>query len=264
MRQGYFKQHLALKFPATLGGDFSGLVAALGEGVSNLKIGDAVYGRANVLAGGSFAEFTLAGVEALAYKPKKASHFQAAALPLAGLSAYQVIFDKIGLKAEQKILIHGAAGGIGSIAVQIAKYIGARVAATTGPNDINYVKDLGADVVIDYQSQNFAEVIKDYDAVFDNIGGEVYQKSFAVLKAGGIIVSMLEQPNTELMAKYGVQAKSQFTQPSSQHLAKLAELVDQGIIEITIDKVFSLDQAADALAYLEESHSRGKVVLQIK
>jgi len=170
----------------------------------------------------------------------------------------------MNLKSGQKILIHGGAGGIGSYAVQLAKYLGAYIAATAGPDDLDYVKNLGADVVIDYKNQSFTELIKDYDAVFDTVGGETYQKSFTVLKRGGVIVSMLEQPDQELMAQYGVNAIVQFSQAKTKDLVKLAELFNQGVIKVTIDKTFSLDQAADALSYLEKNHTRGKVVLQIK
>ena len=266
VRAGHWQAKMPLSFPATLGGDFSGVVAEVSEGVSDFKKGDEVYGQASLFSGGSgaFAEFALVTAKNIALKPKKLSHLEAAAIPLAGISAYQVIVGHMNLKSGQKILIHGGAGGIGSYAVQLAKYLGAYIAATAGPDDLDYVKNLGADVVIDYKNQSFTELIKDYDAVFDTVGGETYQKSFTVLKRGGVIVSMLEQPDQELMAQYGVNAIVQFSQAKTKDLVKLAELFNQGVIKVTIDKTFSLDQAADALSYLEKNHTRGKVVLQIK
>ncbi|OGY43075.1 MAG: hypothetical protein A2729_03865 [Candidatus Buchananbacteria bacterium RIFCSPHIGHO2_01_FULL_39_14] len=266
VRVGYWQEKMPLQFPATLGGDFSGVILEVGEGVSDFKKGDEVYGQASLFSGGSgaFAEMALADAKHIALKPKKVNWLQAAALPLAAVSAYQALIDHMNLSSGQKILLHGGAGGIGSFAIQLAKHLGADVATTAGANDLEYVKSLGAKIIIDYQKQSFTELIKDYDAVFDTVGGETYKKSFAILRKGGIIVSMLESPNQELMNKYGVKAISQFTRATSEFLSKLAELVDRGAIKVMIDKVFSLDQAGDALDYLEKSHTRGKVALQVK
>src|SRR3989344_1661696 len=199
VRAGHWQAKMPLSFPATLGGDFSGVVAEVSEGVSDFKKGDEVYGQASLFSGGSgaFAEFALVTAKNIALKPKKLSHLEAAAIPLAGISAYQGIVGHMNLKSGQKILIHGGAGGIGTIAIQLAKYLGAFVAATASTQDLDYIKNLGADVIIDYQKQNFTDLISYYDAVFDTVGGETYQKSFMVLKRGGVIVSMLEQPNED-------------------------------------------------------------------
>src|SRR6187200_2221906 len=148
---------------------------------------------------GLFAEMALANTESIAYKPNKLSHVEAAALPLVGVSAWRALTENIGLSKGQRILIHGGAGGIGSIGIQLAKNLGAHVATTVSANDKQFVQELGADVVIDYKSQNFEDLLHDYDSVFDTVGGETYKRSFKVLKKGGIIISMLEQPNSELM-----------------------------------------------------------------
>ncbi|MFN7990847.1 MAG: zinc-binding dehydrogenase [Candidatus Micrarchaeia archaeon] len=169
----------------------------------------------------------------------------------------------MGIKKGQKILIHGAAGGIGTAAVQIAKYLGAYVAATAGERDLEFVKALGADVVIDYKNQRFDEMLKDYDAAYDTVGGDTYVRSFKVVKRGGIIVSMLEQMRPEL-ERFGVKAIAQGTQINTERLAKLAELVEKKILKPQIDKVFPLDKAGEAMAYQQTGHPRGKVVLKVR
>jgi NADPH:quinone reductase-like Zn-dependent oxidoreductase len=274
IREGYMQQMIPLQFPSILGMDFSGVIKELGEEgeesvSSDFKQGDEVYGQAGVTKGGSgaFAEFALANAQSIAYKPKRLNHVQAAALPLVGVSAWQALVENIGLSKDQKILIHGGAGGIGSIAIQLAKNLGAYVATTVNIDDKQFVESLGADEVIDYKTQAFEDLIHDFDAVFDTIGGETYSRSFKVLKkgGGGIIVSMLEQPNAELMERYGVKAISQFTQVNRERLTKLAQWVDQNNnIKVNVEKTFSLDEAAQALDYLKDIHPRGKVVLAIQ
>jgi alcohol dehydrogenase len=265
VRAGFMKDFIPLKFPATLGGDFAGIVAELGEGVNNIKTGDEVYGQANAVGGqGSFAEFTPVLATQVALKPKNVDFVSAAAIPLAGTSAYQALVEHANLKSGQKILIHGGAGGIGSIAIQIAKHLGAYVATTAAAEDTEFAKSLGADEVFDYKTQKFEELLKDYDVVFDTVGGETTKKSYQVLKSGGVMVSMLEQPNEELINRYGVKFISQQTKPTSEKLTKLAEMVEQGVLKVNIDKAFPLEQAGEALGYLQESHPKGKVVIKVK
>ncbi len=268
IREGYMQQMIPLQFPSTLGMDFSGIIKQVGEGVSpsDFKQDDEVYGQAGVTNGGSgaFAEVALANVESIAHKPNRLSHVEAAALPLVGVSAWQALIENIGLSKDQKILIHGGAGGIGSIAIQLAKKLDAYVATTASTNDKQFVEMLGADEVIDYKTQTFEDMIHDYDAVFDTVGGETYARSFRVLTKDGIIVSMLEQPNSELMRQFGVKAIFQFTQVNRERLTKLAELVDQkNNIDIHVDKTFPLDEAGKALDYQKNAHPRGKIVLAI-
>lgn len=266
IREGYMQKMVPLKFPVTLGGDFSGIVTEVGEGVSNFKPGDEVYGQAIMVGGGSgsFAEFVSAKVESVAPKPKSITQTEAAALPLAGVSALQALTEHTNLSKGQKILIHGGAGGIGSMAIQLAKHLGAYVATTARATDAAYVKELGADKVIDYEKQSFEDVVHGHDAVFDTVGGETYTRSFKVLKKGGTIVSMTEPPNTELTEKHEVKAIAQGTRVTTERLSKLAELVDQGAITIHVGKTFPLDQAGEALAYLQAGKARGKVVIEIK
>jgi len=264
IRAGYLKEMMPLKFPATLGVDFSGVVANVGKNVSDFKLGDEVYGMANAASGGSFAEYTAVPATSLAHKPAAASHTEAAALPLAGLSAWQALKDQAKLAADQKILIHGGAGGIGTIAVQLAKHIGAYVATTVHADDKEYATALGADAVIDYEHEKFEDSVSNYDVVFDTVGGEVFNRSFAVLKKGGVIVSMVEQPNEELAKEHGVTALGQFTQPNSSQLSQIAQWVDSGKVKIEIEHEFPLDEGGEALEYLKRDHRRGKVVITIK
>jgi alcohol dehydrogenase len=265
IREGGLQQLVSLQFPSTLGVDFSGVIKQIGEGISpsDFKQGDEVYGQAGVINGGSgaFAEMALANTESIANKPKRLSHAEAAGLPLVGVSAWQALVENIGLSKGQKILIHGGAGGIGSIAIQLAKYLGADVATTVSINDKQFVQELGADQVIDYKTQTFEDTLHDYDAVFDTVGGETYRRSFKVLKKGGVIVSMLEQPNSELMSQYGIKAIFQFTQVDRERLTKLAQWADQNNIRVNVEKTFSLDEAGKALDYQKDVHPRGKVVL---
>jgi alcohol dehydrogenase len=266
LREGFFKQMVPLQFPTTLGMDFSGVIEKVGASTSSdLKQGDEVYGQAGVMAGGSgaFAEMALAKVDKIAHKPKTQSHEQAAGLPLVGVSAWQALVETIGLGKGQKILIHGGAGGIGSISIQLAKHLGAYVATTASTNDIQFVKeDLGADEVIDYKTQTFENVLPhDFNAVFDTVGGETYTRSFKVLKRGGNIVSMLEQPVQELMDKFGVKAVYLFTQANRERLTRLAEWVDQNNVRVNVEKTFPLDEAREALDYQKDVHPRGKIVL---
>jgi NADPH:quinone reductase-like Zn-dependent oxidoreductase len=268
IREGYFQQMTPLQFPSTLGMDFSGIVNQLGEDdmSSDFKEGDEVYGQASVFSGGSgaFAELALANKDSVAHKPKTLNHVEAAALPLVGVSAWQALVEKIGLSKDQKILIHGGAGGIGSIAIQLAKHLGAYAATTVSKNDKEFVQRLGADQVIDYKTEDFEDILHDYDAVFDTVGGDTYKRSFKVLKKGsGIIVSMLEQPNSELMNQYGIKAVFLFSQVNRQRLAKLAQWVDQNNIKVNVEKTFSLDEASKALDYQKDVHPRGKVVLTV-
>ncbi|HZE78486.1 MAG TPA: NADP-dependent oxidoreductase [Nitrososphaeraceae archaeon] len=269
IREGGLQQIIQLQFPSTMGMDFSGVIKQVGKGVSNSEFnqGDEVYGQAGVPNGGSgaFAEMALAKKESIANKPKRLSHAEAAALPLVGVSAWRALAENIALSKGQKILIHGGAGGIGSIAIQLAKHLGAYVATTVSTNDKQFVQELGADQVIDYKTQNFEDMIHDYDAVFDTVGGDTYKRSFKVLKKGsGIIVSMLEQPDPQLMDQHGIRAIFQFTQADSERLTKVAKWVDENKdIRVNIDKTFSLPEAGEALDYQKDVHPRGKVVLTV-
>ncbi len=266
LRAGFAKEYLPLEFPVIMGGDFAGVVEDVGEGVSGYVVGDEVYGQAASYGGGSgaFAEFATAAVGKIVKKPKNVDFIQAASLPLVGVSAVQALEDHIKLKKNQKILIHGGAGGIGSIAIQFAKALGANVATTVSGDDLEYARGLGADEVIDYRKDDFTKKISGYDAVFDTAGGDVTNKSFLVLKKGGVIVSMAGKPSEELAKKFGVVAIGQNTDGNTQKLDHIRGFVEAGKIKPQVAKVFALSDVRDAFTFQEQGHPRGKVVLKVK
>lgn len=266
VRSGNAQKYLPLRFPSTIGGDFAGVISEIGSGVSEFKVGDEVYGQASVANGGSgsFAEFVAANTKNTALKPKSIDFVQAASLPLVGSSVIQALEEHIKLQKGQKILIHGGVGGIGSIAIQVAKYLGAYVTTTVSSESKEFAKKLGADEVIDYKSQHFEELIKNYDAVYDTVGGEITNTSMKVLKNGGILVTMIGQPDEELAKKLDVTVIKQFTNSNTQKLNRLTELIDSGKIITEVDRVFSLDQVKEAFNYFEKGHPKGKVVLTVK
>jgi NADPH:quinone reductase-like Zn-dependent oxidoreductase len=265
VRSGRMADVLPVVFPATQGGDVAGTIAEVGRGVDGFKVGDEVYGQASLFRGGSgsMAEFAQTIPDQIALKPKNIDFNQAAALPLTGVSALQALTEHMNLQTGQKVLIHGGAGGIGTLAIQLAKHLGAYVVTTVAADESEYAKKLGADETVDYTSQKFEEVVGGFDAVYDTVAGETYTRSFSVLKKGGIIVSMLEQPNQELMDKYGVKAIAQQTVITTKKLEELARLVESGIITANVDRVFPLEGASKAFAYRETARPRGKVVISI-
>ena len=266
IREGYFQQMVPLQFPATLGTDFAGVIKELGENASmDFNIGDEVYGQASVLSGGSgsFAELVLTNNDSIGPKPKTLNPIEASSLPLVGVSAWQALVENIGLSRNQKILIHGGAGGIGSVAIQLAKHLGAYVATTVKSEDKEFVRQLGADEIVDYTTQSFEDILQDYDAALDTVGDKTYRKSFKVLKNNGTIVSMLEQPDSNLMKQYGVKAIFQFTETTNERLTKLAQWIDQNNIKVNVEKTFPLAETAKALNYQKDNHPRGKVVITI-
>lgn len=266
VRSGMVKDSMPLTLPATVGENYAGVVKEVGVNVSGFSIGDEVYGRSSALNGssGAFAEVAAANIEGAAKKPKNIDFLEAAALPLVGSSAVQALEDHIKLQKDQKILIHGGAGGIGHIAIQLAKAMGAYVATTVSADDKDFVKELGADEVIDYKTEDFSEILKDFDAVYSTARGDVVEKSFKVLKKGGVLVSMTGQPDENMAKEHGVTAIGQGTKTNTEHLDRVRELVEGGKIAVHIDKVFPFEKAVDAWEYQEKGHPRGKVVIQIK
>lgn len=250
-------------FPVTIGGDFSGIIK---ETTGDFKEGDKVYGQAGFYNGGSgsMAEYVLAPLTTVYAMPKNLSFEEAASLPLAAVSALQALEEHIKLQTGQKILITGGAGGIGSFAIQIAKAIGAYVATTVSPDDVAFAKSLGADEVLDYRTQNVADILSDYDAVFNTAGEKTWDDVIRILKKGGVIVSMNGQPNPQLAQERGITSIGQGTQSSPEKLKRLNELVETGKITPHIDKVFPLLQTREAFVYQETQSPRGKVVVKIR
>ncbi len=263
IRQGYMAKMAPLSFPATLGMDVAGVVVEVGSGVANFKNGDTVFGMAGLLVGasGAFAQYAAVPAGLLARIPAGLDFTEAAALPLAAVSALEVIDEKLKAGKGHKILIHGGAGGVGTIAIQIAKHRGAFVATTVRAEAAEYARELGADKVIDYGKEAFEKALSGYDFVFDNVGGETYRKSFIVLKRGGTIVSMLEQPDAELAAKHGVTALLNMTQVTTARLEAIAELVRNGSVKVHVDRVFPVERVKEAFLAREGGKLRGKIVL---
>jgi len=265
LRLGYMKDMIPLKFPFTVGGDVAGKVTQVGDGVDGFKVGDRVYGQAAGVAGnsGAFAEFAATSAGQLAQAPKGLSWEEMASLPLAGVSAWQAMVEHLQLKRGQTVLIHGGAGGIGSLAVQLAQHLGAKVTATAGAGNLDYVKGLGADEVVDYQSQDVAG-LRDFDAAFDTVGGDEFNKVLRTVKRGGTVVSMGGYSlDKALAAELGVTAIAQGTKVTTAALDKLRELVESGAVKPQVGKMFPLAQTRAAFEALENGSVRGKVVIEV-
>lgn len=263
IRAGHTQGLLPHQFPLILGWDLSGVVVALGAQVSRFKLGDAVYSRPNILRDGSYAEFIAVEETELAFKPKTISHSSAASLPLAGITAWDVLVKTAHIKNGERVLIHAGSGGVGSLAIQLAKACGAYVVATTSCKNIPLVKSLGADQVIDYRTQEFDHIVHEMDIVFDTLGGAVQEQSWKVLKRGGILVSVVAPPAAETAAAHGVRSAFVFIQPDAGVLKELATLVDAGKIRPIIAAEFALEDIAQAHALSESGRADGKIVLQV-
>ena len=265
IRAGYLKGMLPLSLPYTVGNDVSGVVTAVGKDVTSFKVGDAVFARPQSMQSGTFAEFVVVKAVDAAHKPANLSHEQAASLPLVALTAWQALITKGNLQSGQKVLIHAGSGGVGSIAIQLANNVGAFVATTTSSDNVEMVRALGADVVIDYKSQKFEDIVHDYDLVFDTLGGATRERSYAVLKKGGLLVSIIAPADTSGIAeKLGVKSEVFFMSPSGEQLAQIGALAEQGIIKPLIDKTFSLDNAQAAFDYSQSGRAKGKIVVTVK
>ncbi len=264
--EGELKQFMQLPMPFIPGSDVAGVVAEVGKGVDGFRPGDEVYGMVgfNRKGSGSLAEFALADAAAIWEKPANLDFETAAAVPMTGLRAWIVLVKFLQVQPGQKILIHGGAGGIGSFAIQIAKHLGATVATTVSTKDMEFAKELGTDVVIDYTKEDFSKQLSDYDAVFDVVGADTFAKSFEVLKPGGKITTMLWGRRPDLAAKHQVQVVEQGDSATPEAFAELGKLIEQGIVKVHVDKVFPFDQAGSALDYQKHGHPQGKVVVKIQ
>ena len=266
LRSGVMKETFPIQLPFTLGGDIAGVVLEVGKEVSGIAVGDDVYGQAAAVAGnsGALADFVVTNPQQLSKMPSNLDFNQAASLPLVGVSALQALTTHIGLQSGQKLFIHGGAGGIGMVAIQIAKHIGAYVATTASDENLALVKEIGADEVIDYKTTDFSEALTDFDAVFDTVGGEDFNKSLHILKNGGIAVSMAGQADEGLATQRGVQAISQSTHVTTEQLGKLTEFIEAGVVTPHVDTVFPLNDIVKAFESRESSAIKGKIVIQIR
>jgi NADPH:quinone reductase-like Zn-dependent oxidoreductase len=248
-----------------LGWDISGVVEQTGAGVTRFRPGDEVYGMPYFpRAVGAYAEFVVASSRQLAYKPARIDHRHAAALPLAGLTAWQGLVDAAQLEEGQRVLIHGGGGGVGHLAVQIAKARGAHVTATVSRSKRDFVRGLGADEVLDYRAVDFASEVGDLDVVFDLVGGDYGERSLPTLRAGGVLVTPADPMNQHLADKAeeaGVRFAGIMVEPDHVALESLADLVDDGRLRVHLERTFAFDDIAEAHRYLEGGHMTGKVVL---
>ncbi len=263
LRQGFFKDMLPVSFPYIPGSAFAGVVEEIGPGVTAFQKGQAVFGRSNK---GAYAEYTTVSVDILALKPETLSFDEAATLSGGATVAWTALFENGALQAGQRVLIHGAAGGVGSFAVQFARWKGAQVIGTASTANVEFVQSLGAETVIDYASMPFEQVVHDVDLVLDTIGGEILQRSMNVVKPGGTLVSLLEQPSQEKAEARGIRAMRNTVAlpfPSSSLLQTIAQLIDKGHVKVTLARAFPLREASLAHELSQTGHGRGRIVLHI-
>jgi NADPH:quinone reductase-like Zn-dependent oxidoreductase len=262
-RTGYMDSYFHYSFPLIMGTDVSGVIEQVGEGVTDFSIGDSVYTRAGVYKDGANAEYALAYAADVATKPQSLDHIHAAALPHVTLTAWKALFDIAELSEGQTVLIHGAAGGVGHMAVQLAKLRGAKVIGTSSQH-ADFLRELGVDEVIDYSTTAFEDVVSDVDVVLDLVGGDTQQRSWKVLKPGGILISTLQSPSEEDAAAHN--ARRGFVDsapPIGPTLTEVARLVDAGQLKPTVSMVLPLDEVQRAHEMLEGRHTKGKIVLQV-
>lgn len=287
IRNGDLKFILPYRFPLILGNDCSGIVTAIGNKVLKFKVGDEVYTRPDKDRIGTLAQYIVAKESSVAKKPKNISFEEAASIPLVGLTSWQAFRERSSLRSGQRVFIPAGSGGVGTFAIQLAKYFGAYVITNTSTKNVEFVKSLGADEVIDYKAQDFSFVTSDIDLVFDTMGGDTQAKAFAILKRGGTLVSIVGPPTAVFAREFGlgmpmkaiatvlsfwVHLKAAlkgvryvflFMHPDGEVLQKIAKLIEDGAIKPVIDRVFKFENTDEAIAYVESGRARGKVVVSI-
>ncbi|WP_144503708.1 NADP-dependent oxidoreductase [Bacillus mycoides] len=288
IRDGKVKLLLKYKMPLILGNDFSGVIVKVGTKVTQFKVGDEIYARPRKNKIGTFAEYIAIHEDDIALKPKNLTFEEAASIPLIGLTSYQALHDIMQLQKGQKILIHAGSGGVGTFAIQLAKIMGATVATTASEAGENLVKSLGADEIINYKKEQFEDILKNYDAVLDTLGGTTLEKSFDIIKSEGNIVSVSGMPNarfgkefgsgffktllfslaskklTTLEKKHNAQYSFLFMKPSGDQLRIIANYIESGQIKPIIDRVFPFEDAQKAMEYSESGRAKGKIIVKIK
>ncbi|EEM65136.1 NADP-dependent oxidoreductase [Bacillus thuringiensis] len=286
IRDGKVKMLLKYEMPLILGNDFSGVIVKVGAKVTNFKVDDEIYARPRKNKIGTFAEYIAIHEDDIALKPKNLNFEEAASIPLVGLTSYQALHDIMQLQKGQKILIHAGSGGVGTFAIQLAKIMGAIVTTTASEAGANLVTSLGADEIINYKTEKFEDILKNYDAVFDTIGGATLEKSFNIIKSGGNIVSVSGMPNarfgkefgsgffktllfslaskklTALEEKHNAQYSFLFMKPSGDQLRTIANYIEAGKIKPVIDRVFPFEDAQKAMEYSESGRAKGKLIVK--
>ncbi|EOP38115.1 NADP-dependent oxidoreductase [Bacillus cereus] len=288
IRDGKVKLLLKYKMPLILGNDFSGVIVKVGTKVTQFKVGDEIYARPRKDKIGTFAEYIAIHEDDIALKPKNLTFEEAASIPLVGLTSYQALHDIMQLQKGQKILIHAGSGGVGTFTIQLAKIMGATVATTASEAGENLVKSLGADEIINYKKEKFEDILKNYDAVFDTLGGTTLEKSFDIIKSEGNIVSVSGMPNarfgkefgsgffktllfslaskklTALEKKHNAQYSFLFMKPSGDQLRIIAKYIESGQIKPIIDRIFPFEDTQKAMEYSESGRAKGKIIVKIK
>ena len=263
IRSGMFAKHEKATFPMILGADIAGVVEKTGSKVTKFKAGDPVFAYASLKSGGAYAEYALTTEREAAPKPKVLTYVEAAAVPVVALTAWQALVDTAKLSARQTVLIHGGSGGVGTFAIQIAKARGARVIATASTANQDLLKQLGADVAVDYTKQKFEDVAKDVDVVLDSIGKDTLARSYGVVRKGGFIVSLVARPDRAELDKRGIRGAALSVEPNSDELAEIGKLIDEGKIKVIVSQTFPLSEAIKAQEQVATGHTRGKIVLKI-
>jgi NADPH:quinone reductase-like Zn-dependent oxidoreductase len=262
-RAGHVKAWLPHRLPLIPGWDVSGVVEEVASDVTAFEVGDSVYGMLDFMRDGAYAEFVATRTLNLALKPDSIGYTRAAAVPLASLTAWQCLFETAGLQSGQTVLIHGAAGGVGHFAVQFAKWKKAKVIGTASAGNEHFLRELGADEVIDYRNIKFERAVGGVDVVLDTIGGETQQRSWQVLRKGGILVATLGISSPETATSHGVRGEGVMVHPDAAQLAQIAALIDAGTLKPTVTTVLPLAEAARAHELNQTGHVRGKIVLQM-
>jgi len=263
IRSGMFDREGTHAFPIILGGDVAGVVEKVGSKITKFKAGDPVFAYVSLDNSGGYAQYALVTEREAAPKPKSLTYVEAAAVPIAGMTAWQALVDTAKLSAGQTVLIHGGSVGVGSFAIQIAKARGAKVIATASTANQEFLKQLGADVAIDYTKQKFEDVAKDVDVVLDSIGRDTLARSYGVVKKGGIIVSLVARPKQDELQKHGIRGTALNVESTSEQLAKIGERIDARKIKVIVSQTFPLSEAMKAQEQVATGHTRGKIVLKI-
>lgn len=261
LRKGYLQEVIPHKLPTILGLDAAGVVIEVGKNVTSFKAGDEVF---TLNSNGNYAEYVAVDETLVARKPDNLSYQEAASIPLVGQTSWQALVDFANIKEGHQVLIHAGAGGIGSFAIQLAKAYGAWVAATCSTKNVEFVHSLGADRVIDYEKENFTKILHDMDIVFDTLGGDIQKQSYDVLKEGGILVSIVDNPDRGLANRKKVKAGFAWLNPDGKRLAKIGELLEQGKIVANVGTVMKLEDIQEAHRLSETHHAKGKIVIQVK
>ena len=263
LRAGKYAKAMSMTLPWTPGYDIAGVVEKTGAKVTRFKTGDTVHAHISIPSGGGYAEYAIAKENQVATKPAALSFVEAAGVPSVALTAWQALVDKANVQSGQTVLIHGGSGGVGMFAIQIAKARGAKVMATASTANQDFLKQLGADVAIDYKTQKFEDVAKDVDVVLDSVGGDTLARSYPIVKKGGIVVGLVARLDQSQLDKYGIRGASVSVEPRGDELAEIDKLIDQKKIQVIVSQTFPLADAAKAEVEADKGHTRGKIVLKV-